>query len=161
MANNGGEWFLLTTKFYKSSNDTALLASEKWDPEGKASVNSEGAAVKKQENMTTKLLVMWKIHANEIHVKLGHPREDRMCATAKHLHNNVEGAIEVFDDFATAKMKHKLLQTMVEERDPNLGKIIYLDLSSQKKLIYGGSKNWIPIQDSDEKQKSYFFMKAK
>ena len=37
-----------------------------------------------------------KIHSNRIHVKLGHPGEDRVCASAEHLHKYVKGALEVF-----------------------------------------------------------------
>ena len=37
MANKSGEGFLLTTKFYKSVNDTAILAPEKRNRAGKAS----------------------------------------------------------------------------------------------------------------------------
>ena len=59
------------------------------------------------------------------------------------------------------KIKHKLPRKVAEERDLNLGEIIYLDLISHKKPIYGGSKNWIRIQDSDTKQKWYFSTKAK
>ena len=59
------------------------------------------------------------------------------------------------------KIKQKLPRKVAEERDLNLGEIIYLDLISHKKPIYGGSKNWIRIQDSDTKQKWYFSTKAK
>ena len=38
MANNGREGFLLTIKFYKNKNYTALLAAKKRNPEGKADV---------------------------------------------------------------------------------------------------------------------------
>ena len=38
LVNNGSKLFLLTTKFYKSSNDTALLDPDKHNPEGKESV---------------------------------------------------------------------------------------------------------------------------
>ena len=39
MANKSGKGFLLTIKFYKSTNNTALLPPEKRNIEGKASVN--------------------------------------------------------------------------------------------------------------------------
>ena len=38
---------------------------------------------------------------------------------------------------------------------------MYLDLSSQKKIGYGGSKNWILIQDSEKIQKWSFYTEAK
>ena len=50
---------------------------------------------------------------------------------------------------------------MAEERDLEPGKMIYLDLSSQKKLSYGGSKNWILVQDPDTKQKWSLFTNSK
>ena len=50
---------------------------------------------------------------------------------------------------------------MEEERDLKPGKIIYIDIISQKKPSYGGSKNWVLIQDCDTKQKWYSFTKTK
>ena len=47
MVNKSGKGFLLTTKFYKSTNNSDILAPEKWNPEGKVSIQMEGAAVKK------------------------------------------------------------------------------------------------------------------
>ena len=38
--------------------------------------------------------------------------------------------------------------------------MIYIDIFSQKKPSYGGSKNWVLIQDCDTK-KLYFFKKTK
>ena len=93
MANNGGKGFLLTTKFYKIANNDALLAPDKRKTEGKTTVNLEGTDVKKQENMTTKKLATRIIHANELHTKIGHPREYRMLETEKHLHYIVKGTI--------------------------------------------------------------------
>ena len=124
---------------------------EKRKLEGKASVQTEGAAVKKQENKTTKQIATWKIYANELLTKLGHPREDRMSATVKHLHCSVKGALEVCEECTTAKIKHKFLHKVAEERNLQPGKMIYLDISSQKKPSYGCSKNWILIQDLDIK----------
>ena len=63
--NNGDEGFLLTTKFYKSTNDTALLIPKKLNPEGKAAIEPEGVATNKQENTKTKQLTTQKIHANK------------------------------------------------------------------------------------------------
>ena len=50
-------------------------------------------------------------------------------------------------------IKQKLLLKTAEEKDLNLGEIIYLHTSSQKKPSYGGFKNFVLIQDSDNKQK--------
>ena len=47
IANKSGEGFLLTTKFYKSANNTALLAPEKHNPEGKADIQPEGTTINK------------------------------------------------------------------------------------------------------------------
>ena len=81
MANNCGEGFILTTKFYKSANDAAILTPNKQKLEGKAAVHLEGNTAKNQENTTTKQPTTRKIHANELHTKLSHPREDMMRAT--------------------------------------------------------------------------------
>ena len=62
---------MLITKFYKSANDAALLAPEKWKLEGKAYVNMEGTAIKKQENTTTKQTTTREIRANELHENIG------------------------------------------------------------------------------------------
>ena len=50
---------------------------------------------------------------------------------------------------------------MTEERDLKPGEMIYLDLNSQKKPSFGGSKNWVLIQDLDTKQKWSLLPKAK
>ena len=47
-----------------------------------------------------------------------------------------------------AKSKKKFLHKVSEERDLKSGKIIYLDIFSQKKPGYGSSKNFILIQNS-------------
>ena len=54
MANKPGKGILLTTKFYKSANDAALLDPDKRNKEGKADAHPERMAVNKQENTTTK-----------------------------------------------------------------------------------------------------------
>ena len=59
-----------------------------------------------------------------------------------------------------AKSKQKLLHKVVEERNLNLAEMTYLDLIPQKKPSYGGTKNWILIQDLDKKQKWSLFTKA-
>ena len=102
-----------------------------------------------------------KIHANKLHAKLGHPVEDMMHATEKHLHYIIKVELEVCEDWYTPKSKQKLLHRVAEERNLKPDEMIYLDLSSQKKPIYGGSKNLILIKDSDTKQKWYFFTKSK
>ena len=61
---NDSEGFILTSNFYTSENKAAILATEKRNPEGKASVQTEWMETKKQENTTTKQLVTRKIDAN-------------------------------------------------------------------------------------------------
>ena len=50
---------------------------------------------------------------------------------------------------------------MAEECDLKPVKMIYINLISQNKPSYRGSKNLILIQDSDTNQTWYFFTKAK
>ena len=57
--------------------------------------------------------------------------------------------------------KQKFLRNVAEEKDINPGKSIYIDISSQQKPSYGGSKNWIIIQYSDTEQKLSFFANTK
>ena len=83
-----------------------------------------------------------------------------MRTTAKNLHYSNKGTLEVFEDCATAKTKQKLLHKVVEERDLKPGRMIYIDIILQKKPSYGGSKNWILIQDSDTKDKWSLFKKT-
>ena len=92
------------------------MAPKKKNTEGKADVHPEGTAVNKQENTTTKKISTRKIHVNELHAKLSHPREDRIRATAKHLYYSVKGTLEVFKDWDRVKIKHKLLHKVAEER---------------------------------------------
>ena len=153
MAYKAREGFLLTTKLYKSTNYTSLLTPEKKNLEGKAVLQPEGTSIKKQENTTTRKIATRKIYANELHAKLGHNGEDKLRAKEKHQHYIIKGALEVFEDCTTVESRHKPLHKVAEEHDLNPGKMVYLYLSSQKKPSYGGSNNWILIQDSDTRQK--------
>ena len=60
-----------------------------------------------------------------------------------------------------AKIMKKILHKVAQERNLYPGESMYLDLSSQKKIGYGGSKNWILIQDSEKIQKWSFYTEAK
>ena len=155
MENKAGKKFLLTTKFYKSANDAALLAPQKRKPEGKAAIQPEGTATKKQEN--TKKNATRKIHAKKLHAKIGYPGKYMMYTTVKHLHYSVERTLEVCEECTMGRIKYKWLNKVAEYRELKPVKMIYLDLSSQKKPSYGGSNNWILVQDSNTKQKWYFF----
>ena len=104
---------------------------------------------------------MRKIHANDLHVKLIHTGEDRIRATVKHLQYSVRGELDVCEDYSMDKRDHILLHKVAGGRNLKPGEMIYLDISSQKKPSYGGSNNWILIQDSDTKQNWSFFMKSK
>ena len=130
MANKPNKGFLLTAKFYKSADDPALLDPEKRKLKGTTSLHLEDTSIKKQNNMTTKQTVKQKIHANDLHVKLDHTGEYRICVTAKHLQYSVKRMLEVCEDCATTKSKQKLLHNVTEEHDLKPGKLIYLDLSS-------------------------------
>ena len=88
---------------------------------------------------------------NELHTKIGHNGEYMMHATVKHLHYSIKGVLEVCEDWDMSKSKQKFLHKVEEEHDLNPGKMIYLDINSQKIPSYGGSKNWILIQDSEKK----------
>ena len=48
MVNKSGEVFLLTTKFYESTNNAAILVPKKWKPEGKSAAQLEDMSVKKE-----------------------------------------------------------------------------------------------------------------
>ena len=74
MSNKSGEGFLLTTKLYKSAYNAILLVPDKWKSEGKAYIQPEGKVITKHKNTTTKQIVMQKIYARNLHVKLGHTR---------------------------------------------------------------------------------------
>ena len=103
-------------------------------------------------------MVRRKIHANELQAKLNYYREDSMFVTANHLHYSIKGVIEECEDCATDKIRHKLLRKVGEEHNLNQGKMIYIDIISQKKASYGGSNNCIIIQESDTNQ---FFLNSK
>ena len=102
-------------------------------------------AINKQEKKITKQTATQKIHANNIHAKIGHPGEDRMCATTKHLQYSVRETLDVCEDWAMAEITQKFLHKVTRERDLKTGESIYLDLISQKKPSYVVSKNWIII----------------
>ena len=72
MAKHGGKGFILTTRFYKSSNYATILGPYKHNLDGKISIQQEGTAVSIQQQTTTKQLAMQKIHTNDLHAKLGH-----------------------------------------------------------------------------------------
>ena len=132
MAKKIGERFLLTTKLYNIAKDAAILVPKNHNLEGKSAIQMEGTAVKTKDNMTTKQIATQKIHANKLHAKLGHPGEDRIRATTKHLYYSIKDTLEVCECCAKAKSNHKLLHKVEEERDLQQGKIFYLDISSQK-----------------------------
>ena len=73
-----------------------------------------------------------------------------MRVTTKHLHYNVNVAL-LCEDCAAENIKKNVLHKVAEERYFKLGKMIYIDISSQKKPIYGGYNNWILIKGSDAK----------
>ena len=112
---------------------------------------------KNNKKGTTKQLAMRKTHANKFHTKFFHCGEYMMWEISKHLHYIVKGKIEVCEELPTEKIKQKFL----DKWDLNPGKMICIDISSQKNPSYVGSKNWILIQDSDTKHKCSFFTKAK
>ena len=78
--------------------------------------------------MTTKQTETREINAIKIHVKLSHPGEDRMLATAKNLYYTVKEKLEVFEDWDTSKTNNESLHEVAEEHNLNMGKTIYLDL---------------------------------
>ena len=153
MANKSSEGFILVAKIYKSPNDTAFLFPEKRKTEGKSAIQLEGMAIKKQENTTTKTIVTRKFHANDLHAKLVHPKEGRMCATENHLHYIIKGTLEVCEYCATAKSNNQFLHNVMREPNFKAGKMICIDISSQTKPSYVWSKIWILIQHSGTKQK--------
>ena len=96
MSNKSGEGFLLTSKLYKSANNAAILDPKNQKMKGDAYVHPEQTAIKKQQNTAKKQIATWKIHANEVYEKLGHPGGGSMCANAKHPNYIVKGELEVF-----------------------------------------------------------------
>ena len=82
-----------------------------------------------------------------------------MCTTAKHLNCRIKGRVEVCEDYATAKIKHKFLHKVAEVHDLKPGKMICIDIGSQKKPSYEVSNNWVIIKDCDTKQKWSLFTK--
>ena len=65
-ANNGSKEFQLTTKFYNSASGATILVPMKWNPKGKAALHPEGTDFKKQENRTTKQIMMYTSHSNKL-----------------------------------------------------------------------------------------------
>ena len=147
-----GGGFLLTTKFYKQETYAAILVPDNRNPEGKADLHIEDMAAKKHENTETKKLVTRKIYTNELHTKLIHPRDNIIHATTKYPHYIFKGTLEVCEDSAMTERNHKFQHKVAEERKIKPCEMINLDIISQKKPSYGGSKNWILIQDSDTKK---------
>ena len=145
MVKIGNKRLLPTNKLYNSTDYAALLEPNKRNPKGKSYVHMKGTDVKKQENTTTKQLSMWKNHANEIHTKLFHPGEDRICMTTKNIICSIKEVLWVSEDFALAKSRHKLPHKVAKERHLKTDEKIYLYIIPQKKPSYGGSNNWIRI----------------
>ena len=104
---------------------------------------------------------MQKIHANKLYANLGHPVESSMRIPTKYLHYIIKGMLEVSEDCNMEKRKHKSLHKVLEEQYLKPVEMIYIGISSQKKPGYGGSKDWILLQDSDSEQKWVYFKKAK
>ena len=87
-------------------------------------MDSKGGMVKKQEQTTTKQKATRKIHVNKLHLKLGHPEEERIHVTANHLHYSIKGVLYVCENCANANIKHKLLRKVEEDRDLHPGEMI-------------------------------------
>ena len=91
------------------------------------------------------------MYVNELHMNLFHTVEEKMRVTAKHPHYSMKGTLDVCEYCATKKIKQKSLRKVAEDQDLNLGRMIYLDISSQNNPSYGGSNNWISPQDAGTK----------
>ena len=72
MANNCGKGFPLTTKICMKPNNAAIWGPNNFNLEGKAYVDTEGAAVKEREQNTAKQPEIQKTHINQLHLKLSH-----------------------------------------------------------------------------------------
>ena len=107
MANHDGKGYLLTKNLYKGAKYAALLVPNKRNLEEKATVLTKGTTVNKQEQTTTKKLSMQKIHANNIHVKLSHPKGDMMCATNNQPHYRVNAMLEVLEYCTVVQINNK------------------------------------------------------
>ena len=103
IANYGGKGFLMTTKFYNSTNGAALFPPKKHKPEGKSDVKPEETTDNNQENTTTKKLAIRKIYAKYLHTKLVHHGEDMMHLTAEILQYIIKGTLEVCEDCVMKK----------------------------------------------------------
>ena len=66
---------------------------KKRNPEGNADIQPEVEEVNEKKHTTTKQILTRKIHANDLHTKLVHPREEKMCGTAKHLQYSIKGTL--------------------------------------------------------------------
>ena len=64
--------------------------------------------------------------------------------------------LEVCEELARAKIKQKYIQTSAEQKDLKPVEIVYLDISSQKDPIYGGSKNWILLKYFDTNKNGFY-----
>ena len=113
IANNGGKEFYLPPSSTRAQTTSLCCPLGSIICKGKADVQPEGAAANNQEQTTTKQLATPKFHANNLHMKLGHPGEDRMRGTMKNLHYIVNGALEVCEYCATANRNHKLLRKVL------------------------------------------------
>ena len=76
--------------------------------EGKAYIQPKGTDVKKQENTTTKQIVTQKFYANDLHVKLGHPGEDRMRVIVKYLHYIIKDTLDICEECAAKKSNRNI-----------------------------------------------------
>ena len=119
----------MITKYYKNKNYTPFFVKEKQNPEERAAIHTEGAAVKKEENTTTKQFFTRKIHNNDLHAKIVHHEEYMMRTTVKHLQYRVKEVLEVCEYCAMVKINQKFIHKVAEERDHKPGDNIFLDIS--------------------------------
>ena len=116
IANYGGKGFLMTTKFYNSTNGAALFPPKKHKPEGKSDVKPEETTDNNQENTTTKKLAIRKIYAKYLHTKLVHHGEDMMHLTAEILQYIIKGTLEVCEDCVMEKKAEMAMWSGVAAR---------------------------------------------
>ena len=108
----------------QDSKQYLYLGTQEAEPRRKGIRVSVRDIIQEKIKMTTKRQATQKIHINKLHMNLGNPGEDKMCATTKNLYYRIKGMLEVWKDCSTENINHISLWKVAEEWDLKPGKSI-------------------------------------
>ena len=143
------------------SGENELLSFDRQIKSGKEGYLAGVKIVRNQENLhLTMTNKKNKIDIMKLHEFLGHPNEVYTRETAKLLELQVTGNFEPCENCALSKAKMMNIPK-ISKRTTEVGKRLYLDISTIKNNNPNGSKHWILLVDEGSGMCWSLFVKTK